>query len=466
MAPLDPLRPPVSVRDILATLWRNGHAAYVVGGGVRDELLGLTAKDWDVTTDALPARLQAVFPSGRIDNAFGTVTIPLDGDDGIDRVEATTFRRDHVYTDHRRPHSVTFTADLGEDLLRRDFTVNAIAWGKPALPPDQEPATDPSWADPTGGLADLAARTLRAVGDPGERFEEDALRLLRGARLAAQLDFEIEPATLSGMAGAAQTIEFVSRERIGEELRRMLEADRPSRAFEILAATGVLKHAMPLLDAQRGVPQDKAPGMDLWAHSMATLDAAARMRPAGDVLRLAALVHDIAKPETFADGHFIGHDTVGAEQAEAFLGSLVFPRRDTARVVELVRNHMFSYESRWSSAAVRRFIRRVGRDLVDDLIDLRAADNLGSGLPANAGHLDEMRKRVHAELDSGAPLTLADLAVNGRDLVAELSLEQGPLIGDVLEQLLGDVIADPAANTRTELLDRARDWLTKSGRQP
>ncbi len=288
---------------------------------------------------------------------------------------------------------------------------------------------------------------------------------LRGARLAAQLDFEIEPATLSGMAAAAETIKFVSKERVGEELRRMLDADQPSRAFELLATTGVLEHALPELAEQRGVPQDKAPGMDLWAHSMATLDAAAQMRPAGDTLRLAALVHDIGKPSTFADGHFIGHDTVGAEQAEAFLGRLVFPRRETARVVELVRNHMFSYEPRWSGAAVRRFIRRVGRDLVDDLIDLRAADNLGSGLPANAGHLDELRKRVHAELESGAPLTLADLAVNGRDLVAELGLEQGPLIGDVLEQLLGDVISDPGANTRTELLDRAREWLTKEGRQ-
>ena len=188
-----------------------------------------------------------------------------------------------------------------------------------------------------------------------------------------------------------------------------------------------------------------------------------RLRPPGDALRIAALVHDIGKPATFADGHFIGHDTVGAEQTEAFLGRLVYPRRETARVVELVRNHMFSYEPRWSGAAVRRFVRRVGRDLVDDLIDLRAADNLGSGLPANAGHLDELRRRVHAELDSGAPLTLADLAVNGSDVVAELGLEQGPLIGALLEQLLGDVIADPGANTRTELLDRAREWLASGG---
>ena len=243
MATPDPLRPPDSVRDVLATLWRNGHAAYVVGGGVRDELLGRPAKDWDVTTDALPERLVALFPGGRIDNAFGTVTVPLTAARAarraIDRVEVTTFRRDHVYTDHRRPHSVTFTDDLGEDLpaARLHRQRNRLGQARPCARPGAGDRSDAGRIRPTvwpistlGHCAPLAIQL--------ERFEEDALRLLRGARLAAQLDFEIEPATLSGMTGAAETIKWVSKERVGEELRRMLDADRPSRAFELLATDG------------------------------------------------------------------------------------------------------------------------------------------------------------------------------------------------------------------------------------
>jgi tRNA nucleotidyltransferase (CCA-adding enzyme) len=452
--PPPPAHVPRAVHEVLATLWRSGHAAYLVGGGVRDELLGLPVQDWDVATSARPERLIELFPGGRYENRFGTVTVPAAGID----VEVTTFRRDHIYADHRRPNSVTFTDDLAEDLARRDFTVNAIAWGRPGGADGK-----PDWADPTGGRADLDSRLLRAVGDPIHRFDEDALRLLRAARLAAQLDFQIEPATRAAMPAAAETVKWVSNERIGEELRRMLRARPPSRAFAILAETGVLEHALPELAAQLGVPQDKAPGMDLWAHCLATTDAAADLRDDDQQLRLAALLHDIGKPATFADGHFLGHDEEGARMAGELLTRLAFPRRDVARVATLVRNHMFSYEPRWSSAAVRRFIRRVGRDLVDDLIDLRVADNIGSGLQAGAGHVDELRTRVHAELDAGAPLSLHDLAVNGDDLVASLGVRPGPLIGQLLERLLAEVIADPGANTRDELLGFASEWVRTEG---
>ncbi|MEP7158779.1 MAG: HD domain-containing protein, partial [Chloroflexota bacterium] len=258
-------------------------------------------------------------------------------------------------------------------------------------------------------------------------------------------------------------VRWVSSERIGDELRKMLAADPPSRAFAILAETGILEFCLPELAAQQGIAQDKAPGMDLWAHSLATLDAAANIRVGDSRLRLAALLHDIGKPGTLADGHFIGHDTEGARLAEALLPRLAFPRREAEAVAELVRHHMFSYEPKWSGAAVRRFIRRVGRDLVDDLLDLRAADNTGSGLPANAGHLDEMRKRVAAELAAGAPLSLRELAVHGDDLTAELAIAPGPVVGKVLEHLLGWVLDDPARNERKTLLDEARAELARGG---
>ncbi len=444
-----PVKAPAEVMAVLQSLRDAGHTAYLVGGGVRDALLGRPVTDWDVATDALPERLLSLFPTGGYDNRFGTVQVPSGGL----KLEVTTFRRDHQYADHRRPDSVTFTDSLEEDLARRDFTVNAIAWGRDGI------------VDPTGGMADLESGLLRSVGDPATRFDEDALRLLRAARLAAQLNFAIEPLTLAAMSQTAATVQYVSQERIGEELRKILHAAQPSAALRILADTGVLRFALPELDAQRGVPQDKVPGMDLWGHCLAATDAAAQLDPASPRLRLAALVHDIGKPGTLADGHFIGHDTEGARLAELMLARLAFPRREVEAVADLVRFHMFSYESRWSGAAVRRFIKRVGRDLVSDQLNLRAADNIGSGLPAGAGNLEELRSRIAKELSSGAPLTLRELAVHGDDLTEALDLAPGPVVGQLLDHLLQWVLDDPSRNTRTALIDEARAQVALVSRQ-
>jgi tRNA nucleotidyltransferase (CCA-adding enzyme) len=204
----------------------------------------------------------------------------------------------------------------------------------------------------------------------------------------------------------------------------------------------------------------------LWGHSMATVDGAATVDPRNEILRLAALLHDIGKPPTYADGHFIGHDEEGAQMAEALLARLAFPRLEIARVTKLIANHMFSYEPRWSGAAVRRFIRRVGREHVEDLIKLRRADNIGSGLPPQAGNLDELATRVAAELEAGSPLTLRELAVNGNDLVDGLGLTPGPIVGQLLERLLGSVIADPSRNTRERLLAEARTWASRTDMLP
>jgi putative nucleotidyltransferase with HDIG domain len=437
---------PRDVEGILNKLWGTGHAAYVVGGGVRDALLGRAVNDWDIATDARPERILELFPAGRYENRFGTVT--------IGGVEVTTFRRDHQYADHRRPDSVTFSDDIFEDLARRDFTVNAIAWGRSG----GNAALEPAWIDPTGGVADLDRHVLRAVGDPAARFEEDALRLLRAARLAAQLGFEIDPPTREQMAAKADLARWVSNERVGAELRRMLTADPPSTGFRILAESGLLAPLMPELAAQVGLPQSKATGHDLWGHSLATLDAAAVLDPSNQRLRLAALLHDVGKPETFADDRFIGHDIEGARIAARLLARFAFPRTEIDRVAQLIRWHMFSYERHWTNAAVRRFLRRVGSQVVEELLTLRQADNVGSGLPQDAGDLDQLRRRVRAELEAGVPLGLAQLAVDGRDLMAELGLPPGPHIGRLLDRLLDSVVADPARNTRQRLLADARAW--------
>ena len=231
---------PDGVQAVLETLWSSGFGAYVVGGGVRDTLLDRRLPtDWDVATSGRPEQVKEALPAGRYENRFGTVTLEV----APFTVEITTFRRDHQYADHRRPDSVTFTDSLAEDLARRDFTVNAIAWGR-------EPTQDVAhFEDPTNGMADLQARLLRAVGEPAKRFDEDGLRLLRAARFAGQLGFTIEPLTLAAMHDTAATVGWVSQERVGGELRRMVAADPPSVAFVVLDETRVLDHALPELAA-------------------------------------------------------------------------------------------------------------------------------------------------------------------------------------------------------------------------
>jgi tRNA nucleotidyltransferase (CCA-adding enzyme) len=458
------LAPPERVTPVLERLWSEGHAAYLVGGVVRDLLRGRDPAPSDIpdiATDARPERILELFPEGRYENRFGTVALP-----GL--AEITTFRRDHRYGDHRRPESVTFTDRLEDDLLRRDFTVNAIAWGGPGRPTTEAGSLIRGLVDPTGGLEDLAAGRLRAVGDAEARFDEDALRLLRAARLAAQLGFEIEPSTREAMRRKAPVVGHVSRERVGQELRRLFHADRPSVGLRVMADTGLLEAILPELAAQRGIPQNKPAGEDLWDHTLATVDALAdlaseereKRSPGYDQLVLAALLHDVGKPATLVEA-FRGHDEVGAAMAGGVLERLAVARRDAERVVRLVRQHMFIYRPEWSDAAVRRFLRKVGPDLFDELILLRRADNRGSGIAVEAGGVDELARRAHDQLAAGVPLTTRQLAVDGDDLQAALGMPPGPEIGRLLERLLDSVIADPERNVRERLLADARTWTRR-----
>jgi len=439
---------PDSVRAVMERLWSHGHAAYVVGGSVRDALLGRTAVDWDLTTDARPDRLLAVFPGAVYENQFGTVAVRQG--DAIH--EVTTFRTDHDYADFRRPHRVEFGDDIGLDLARRDFTVNAVAWGREA------DAGASALVDPFDGAADIDARLLRAVGDPGARFGEDALRMVRAVRLAAVLEFAIEPATLGAIRDNARLAAHVSGERVSAELEKLLAAPKPSIGLRLMAETGLLEVVLPELAAQRGMPQNKIEGEDLFDHTLGTVDAAPADRP---VVRLAALLHDLGKPSTLDDGPFRGHEMVGAEIAEKLLDRLHTPRAATERVVHLVRNHMFQYEQSWGDAGVRRFIQRASPEAIDDLFELRRADNIGSGVPPDAHGLDELRARVGAELAASVVLDRSRLAVRGDDLMAELAIPAGPRLGRILDELLERVIAEPKLNDRATLLLLAESMLTE-----
>jgi tRNA nucleotidyltransferase (CCA-adding enzyme) len=280
--------------------------------------------------------------------------------------------------------------------------------------------------------------------------------MVRAVRLAATLDFTIDPATRGGIQARAPLVTHLSGERIAAELGWLLAAPRPSVGLRLLAETGLLAQISADLAAQPGVAQNKVEGEDLWDHTLRTVDAAI----AHPVVRLAALVHDIGKPATAADGHFYSHEVVGAELTRAFLDRLHEPRAVTERVTHLVRNHMFGYEQTWSDAAVRRFIGKVGPDAIDELFALREADNVGSGLPRSAGDLDELRARIAAELAEGPVLDRSALAIDGDDLMAELGLEPGPGLGRVLDALLERVIEDKSLNTAPTLLLLARQLVT------
>jgi tRNA nucleotidyltransferase (CCA-adding enzyme) len=359
--------------------------------------------------------------------------------------EITAFRRDVSYSDFRHPDAVEFGESIEEDLARRDFTVNAMAWGA-------GPGDEPTFVDPYGGRGDLALRLLRAVGDPDRRFGEDALRMARAVRLAAALEFQVEAGTFAAIGRNADLVRHVSGERICAELLKLLAAGRPSTGLRLMADSGLLAIIAPELDRQRGLAQNKIAGEDLWDHTLRTVDAA----PPRHVIRLAALLHDVGKPDTIDDGPFHNHETVGAEMARHFLSSLHAPRTLQERVAHLIRHHMFSYGHTWSDAAVRRFIKKVGPGCIQDLLALRAADNEGSGLPADAGHIHELAARIEAELAANVVLGRDQLAIDGNDLIVEFGMPQGRLLGRLLDDLTERVVAEPALNDRAILLEMAR----------
>jgi len=442
------------VLDICKELRNVGERAWVVGGCVRDTLRGEPVNDWDVATTALPEKVQQTFrkviPTG-IDH--GTVTVLWKGE----AYEVTTLRGEGAYTDGRRPDSVVFVEDIDRDLARRDFTVNAIAYDP----------VDGRVADPFDGLVDMGNRVLRAVGDPIERFQEDGLRILRGARFVATLDFELEEATEAAFRGALDTFRKVSPERVRDEWMKAMKASTPSRAFEVMRRTGILEVSYPELLEQVGCAQNQWHAYDVWGHTMRVLDESE-----GDpVERIAALLHDVAKPRTRAksdktnDWTFYHHEKVGADMAERWLRDYRFSNQERDLVVGLIRHHLICYTNEWTDAAVRRFIKRVGTDTVDPLLRLGEADALGKGrnVEEELESLKELRGRIDKTIEEGSALTTQDLAIGGNDVIPLLDGGAGPMVGQILRTLLDRVIEDPSLNTRDKLMPIAEELAAKQG---
>ncbi len=438
------LRVPKDVQRVVTKLIEAGHDAYVVGGCVRDAIRGVDPQDWDIATDATPEEIQKLFARSLYTNRFGTVIVRS----GDHEVEVTTYRIEADYADHRRPEHVAFTDSLREDLSRRDFTMNAMAW-RPG-----KDGTAGELVDPFGGQSDLDARLLRAVGDPEDRFREDALRMLRAVRFATLLDLRIDERTVIAIRRNAHLASTLSGERINQEMTKILAAPRPSVAFRMLSDVGLLAVLCPELEDCKKTPQDKVAAQDVFEHSLATMDAT----KAGDlVLRLAGLFHDIGKPETFADGHFHQHEFVGEFKARQILRRWKFDKETVAEVTHLIRNHMFWYETHWTDAAVRRFIRKIGLDYIPALFALRRADNIGSGARSPRMYaLEALWQRVQEEIAAANAFSLRDLAIDGNDIMRELGIPPGPEVGRILNVLFERVLDEPALNTREKLIELAK----------
>lgn len=441
---------PKEVIEVAKGLSAAGFEAYLVGGCVRDFLLNKKPKDWDLTTNARPEQIQKVFPDSIYENSFGTVGIKTrSGELEIALVEATTYRLEGKYTDKRHPDEITFAKTIEEDLARRDFTINALAMD-----------LNHKIVDPFGGQEDLKKKIIRAVGNPEERFQEDALRLMRAVRFMAQLNFQIDPRTESAIKKHAGLLEFIAKERVRDELSKMLMATNATDGIRKMQESGLLKFVMPELEEGVGCGQNKHHIYDVFEHIVRSLDYSAKKNHPFEV-RLAALLHDVGKPRSKeGDGpesHFYAHQMIGEKMALKMLDRLHFSREIIERVALLVKEHMFVYDPESvTPAGVRRLVRRVGPENMDNLLLLREADRIGSGVPKaqpyRLRHLKFLIEKVSKD-----PISVKMLKVGGQDILQEAGIEPGPKVGSILSILLEEVLDDPSLNDRGLLLSRIKN---------
>jgi putative nucleotidyltransferase with HDIG domain len=441
---------PEYVVKTIDALKKGRFEAYIVGGCVRDFLMGKEPKDWDITTNAKPEEILKIFEGAKYENDFGTVLLPIrEADKLIDVLEITTYRSEQGYSDRRHPDTVLFEEKLDKDLERRDFTINALAL---------DPANPEEVVDYFGGRKDIKQKIIRAVGEPSDRFKEDALRMLRAVRFSSQLGFELEPKTQRGIFKLAGSLKFVSKERIKDEMIKILASDRPYEGIMLLHDCKLLQYILPELEQGVDVKQDRHHIYNVFKHNALAL----KHCPSKEwQVRFAALLHDVAKPKTRKIinnvATFYNHEYLGAKMTDKIMSRLKFSNEDRLRVVNLVKNHMFYYNvGEVSAASVRRLIVKVGRENLKDLIDLRIADRLGSGtpkaMPYKLRHLQYMMEKVQND-----PISVKMLKINGDDLMKVLGVAPGPKIGAILDVLLSAVIEDPELNDAKLLSAQAKE---------
>ncbi len=453
---------PNEVKKAIEPLKKRGFEAYIVGGCVRDLLLGIEPNDWDIATNAKPKDIQKIFPKSFYKNRFLTVTVQTKSKNPkLREIEITTFRSEAKYTDKRHPDEIKFAKTIKEDLARRDFTVNAIALScnlKPVTYNSKKrelsfkfQVSSYKIIDPFSGQKDLEAKIIRAVGNAEDRFNEDALRILRAARLAALLDFSIETETEQAIKKNAFWLKKVSKERIRDELVKIIMNKRAAQGIELLRALNLLKYIIPELEEGYGVEQNKHHIYECYDHSVRSLAYAAK-KNFNKYVRLAALFHDIGKPRTKQgqglDATFYNHEIIGAKMTAQILKRLKFPKKDIEKIVKLVRYHLFYYNiGEVQESSIRRLLRKVGPENLEELVQLRMCDRIGSGcpkaLPYKLRHFQYIAEKVVQD-----PISVKMLKVSGEDVMRILEISPGPKIGQVLDILLGYVLDAPKKNKK------------------
>ena len=448
-------RVPEEVQKVSGALRAAGYEAYLVGGCVRDLLLGREPKDWDVTTNATPEQIQAVFPDSFYENDYGTVGVKTGSENPKTAiVEVTPYRIESEYSDRRRPDTVEFGTSLPEDLARRDFTINAVALDE----------SKGQLVDPYDGQKDIKDKILRTVGVADDRFSEDALRMMRAVRLVAELGFGIDGETALAISKNSKHLSHISKERIRDEFVRILNSTRPMEALLLARQLGILEYIVPDLIRGIGVEQNQAHSYDVFEHNLRTMQHAADKGWSFDI-RLAGLYHDIAKPETRRwsdekrDWTFHGHDVVGSRVAKRALEELRFSRETIEKTAKLVRWHMFfSDPDQVTLSAVRRIITNVGEENIQDLLNLRICDRIGTGRPKEQPF--RLRKYM-AMVDQALrdPISVKMLKTDGTRIMELFHAKPGPKIGFALHALLEEVLDDPKRNTEEYLDKRTAELL-------
>ena len=452
-AKIDKFEIPKEVSDVTKALKDAGFEAYLVGGCVRDLFMRRKPKDWDVTTNAQPEQIIPLFPRTFYENDFGTVAVVNEAtnEESLKVVEVTPYRLESAYSDHRRPDKVQFSQNLLDDLQRRDFTINAIAYD-----PDQS-----ELVDPYGGVADLSRGVIKAVGNPTERFYEDGLRILRAIRLHVELNFPIEADTEKAILENKDILAKVSRERIRDEFSKIIMSDRPADGLLVCKKLGLIQYIIPELEEGVGIEQKGIHVHDVWTHLLKSLQHSADKKYPLHV-RLATLLHDIAKPTTRREDKeggytFYGHEVVGSRVTKKILESLKFSRETIEKVTKLVRWHMFfSDTEQITPSAVRRLIANVGQENVWDLINVRLCDRIGTGRPKeNPYRLRKYQAMIEEVMRD--PISVGMLKINGAKIMTLLGIAPGPKIGFLLNALLEEILEDPSLNIEEYLSKRTQE---------
>ena len=448
---------PEEVTYVTETLKKSGFEAYLVGGCVRDLFMGRKPKDWDITTNAIPEEIIPLFSKTFYENDFGTVGVVNEevSDETLKIIEITPYRLESSYSDHRRPDSVKFSMHILDDLKRRDFTINAIAYD----------AETGEIIDPFFGVADLARGIIKAVGEAKERFFEDGLRILRAVRLHVELNLPLDHDTEKSILENKHILGEVSKERIRDEFVKIIMSDNPGGGLMILKKLGLLEYIIPEIEESVGVEQNKAHAYDVWTHLLKTVQHSADKQYLLHV-RLSALLHDIAKPKArrwdkeAEQWTFYGHEVLGSHVTKKILEDLRFSRETIEKVTNLVRWHMFfSDTEKITHSAVRRLIANVGKENVWDLIDMRGCDRIGTGRPKENPYRLRKYKAMIEEVMRD-PISVSMLKTDGKKIMELLGITPGPKIGQILNALMEDVLEDPSLNTE-EYLNKKTFELNK-----